>query len=149
VSLLDRLGYPTHIKDFSNSDPTGTTGAASSRTAPQAVLYGIGAPYPSAAELLQTNFACQSFVPDSTGNANLSEFCDSGLDAQIDSALAAETNNAPDTATLWAQADQTATDQAPAVPLTTQSDIHLVSPRVGNYQYSYDQGPLLDRLWVR
>jgi hypothetical protein len=29
------------------------------------------------------------------------------------------------------------------------SDIHLVSPRVGNYQYSFQQGVLLDQLWVR
>ena len=76
-------------------------------------------------------------MPDSTGNANWSEFCDPRLDAQIDSALAAESNNAPDTAALWAQADRTATDQAPAVPLTTNSDIDLVSARVGNYQYSF------------
>jgi ABC-type transport system substrate-binding protein len=88
-------------------------------------------------------------VPDSTGNANLSEFCDPALDTQIQRALAAETNNAPDTATLWARADQTATDQAPAVPLTTNNDIHLVSARVGNYQYSFATGVLLDQLWVR
>jgi hypothetical protein len=48
-----------------------------------------------------------------------------------------------------AQSDQTATDQAPAVPLTTVSDIHLVSARAGNYQYSFAAGLLLDQLWVR
>jgi peptide/nickel transport system substrate-binding protein len=151
VSLLDRLGYPTHIKDFSGSDATGPPRVADSRTAPQAALYSIpiGLLFPSAAQVLQNNFACQSFVPDSIGNSNWSEFCDSGLDAQIDRALAAESNNAPDTAALWAQADQTATDQAPAVPFTTQTDIHLVSARVGNYQYSFVQGVLLDQLWVR
>jgi YVTN family beta-propeller protein len=151
VSLLDRLGYPTRLKDFSNSDPTGPPRVADSRTAPQAFLYSIplGLLFPSAAQVLQNNFACQSFVPESIGNSNWSELCDAGLDAQIDKALAAESNNAPDTAALWAQADQTATDQAPAVPLTTVSDIHLVSARVGNYQYSFAQGVLLDQLWVR
>jgi peptide/nickel transport system substrate-binding protein len=88
-------------------------------------------------------------VPGSSGNANWSEFCDPGLDAQIQRALAAETSNAPDTAALWAQADQTATDQAPAVPLATNTDIHLVSARVGNYQYSFATGALVDQLWVR
>jgi ABC-type transport system substrate-binding protein len=57
-------------------------------------------------------------------------------------------SNAPDTASLWAQADQIATDQAPAVPLTTVTAIHLVSARVGDYQYSFAQGVLLDQLWV-
>jgi peptide/nickel transport system substrate-binding protein len=151
VSLLDQLGYPTRIKNFSNSDPTGPPRAADSRTAPQAALYSIpfGALFPSAAEVLQNDFACKSFVPDSIGNSNWSEFCDHQLDSQIDNALTAETSNAPDTAALWAQADRTATDKAPAVPLTTPSDIHLVSARVGNYQYSIAQGVLLDQLWVR
>ena len=124
---------------------------ADSHTAAQAALYWIpvGALYPSASQVLQANFACQTFLLDSTGNSNWSEFCDHRLDAQINSALAAESNNSPDTAALWAQADRTATDQAPAVPLTTTSDIHLVSQRIGNYQYSFQQGTLLDQLWVR
>jgi peptide/nickel transport system substrate-binding protein len=151
ASLLDRLGYPTHVKEFPGADATADLRAADSRTAPQAFMDVIPNTllYPSAAQVLQANFSCQSFVPDSTGNANLSEFCDPVLDAQIQRALIGETNNAPDTASLWAQADQTATDEAPAVPLTTNNDIHLVSARVGNYQYSFATGVLLDRLWVR
>ena len=82
-------------------------------------------------------------------NSNWSEFCDHRLDTQIDRALTAESANEPDTADLWAYADRTATDQAPAIPLTTTSDIHLVSTRVHNYQYSLAQGVLLDQLWVR
>jgi YVTN family beta-propeller protein len=150
VSLLDRLGYPTHVKEFPGVDATADLRAADSRTAPQAFLSGIPNTllYPSAAQVLQANFSCESFVPDSTGNANLAEFCDPALDAQIQRALAAESSNAPDTAALWAQADRTATDQAPAVPLTTSSDVHLVSARVGNYQYSFAEGVLVYQLWV-
>jgi peptide/nickel transport system substrate-binding protein len=151
VSLLDRLGYPTRVRDFLNSDPNPPVRFADSRTAAQAALYQIplGLLYPSASQVLQANFACQSFMPNSTGSSNWSEFCDHRLDAQVNSALAAEGNNSPSTATLWAQADRTATDQAPAVPLTTKPDIHLVSARVGNYQYSFQLGVLLDQLWVR
>jgi YVTN family beta-propeller protein len=151
VSLFDRLGYPTRVKDFSGTDPTGNPRFADSRTAAQAALYGIpvGSLFPSASQVLQAEFTCQAFVPDSQGNPNWSEFCDHRLDAQINSALAAETDNSPDTASLWAQADRTATDQAPAVPLTTTTDIHLVSARVGNYEYSLSLGVLLDQLWVR
>ena len=149
VSLLDTLGYPTRVKDFSGADPNAPVRFADSRTGAQAALYFIPAPYPSASQVLQASFACQSFLPNSSGNPNWSEFCDHRLDAQITSALAAESNNSPDTAALWAQADRTATDQAPAVPIATTSDIHLVSARVGNYQYSFQQGVLLDQLWVR
>ena len=124
---------------------------ADSRTKAQAAFYTIplGLPYPSASQALQADFACKAFVPHSTGNPNWSEFCDHRLDAQINSAVAAESNNSPNTAALWARADRTATDQAPAVPLTTITDIHLVSARVGNYQYSFQLGVLLDQLWVR
>jgi peptide/nickel transport system substrate-binding protein len=151
MSFLDQLGYPTHIKDFSGSDATAERRAADSRTAPQAIVLWnpVHLAFPSAAQVLQTDFSCQSFVPDSTGNPNWSEFCDPSLDAQIRRALVAESNNAPDTAALWAQADRTATDQAPEVPLVTNTDLHLVSPRVGNYQYSFATGELLDQFWVR
>jgi YVTN family beta-propeller protein len=151
ASLLDRLGYPTRVKDFSGADPTGDPQFADSRTGAQAALYAIpiGLPYPSASQVLHADFACQSFVPRSAVNSNWSEFCDHRLDAQIDGALTAEASNAPDTAALWAEADRTATNQAPAIPLTTNTDIHLVSARVGNYQYSFAQGVLLDQFWVR
>jgi YVTN family beta-propeller protein len=78
VSLFDRLGYPTRVKDFSNSDPTGPPRFADSRTRAQAALYDIplGLLYPSASQILQADYACQSFVPSSTGNPNWSEFCD-------------------------------------------------------------------------
>jgi YVTN family beta-propeller protein len=151
IALLDRLGYPTRVKNFSGADPNTPVRFADSRTSAQAALYWIpiGALYPSASQILQANFACHSFAPSSAGNSNWSEFCNHRLDTQINSALAAESNNSPATSSLWAQADRTATDQAPAVPLTTTSDIHLVSARVGNYQYNFQQGVLLDQLWVR
>ena len=151
ASLLDRLGYPTRVKDFSGADPNAPVRFADSRTAAQAAFYWIplGAAYPSASQVLQANFACQSFAPGSPGNANWSEFCDRRLDDQISSALAAESNNSPETSALWAQADRTATADAPAVPLTTTTDVRLVSARVGNYQYNFQQGVLLDQLWVK
>jgi len=152
TSLLDRLGYPTRIKYLcSNPFPNAQTQFADSRTRAQAALTTSYSPYPSAAAIIQASFACQSFLPDSPGNANTAEFCDPQLDAQINSALAAESNNSPDAAALWAQADRTATDQAPAIPLTIPSNISLVSARVGNYQDSVPSGfeVPVDQLWVR
>jgi hypothetical protein len=61
------------------------------------------------------NFACSSYIPNSSGNADLSEFCDPRLDSEIQRALAAEGNNSPDAGSLWAQADRTVTDDAPWV----------------------------------
>jgi YVTN family beta-propeller protein len=150
VSLLDQLGYPTQVKDHS-TDVTAQGRFANSRTRAQAALDEFGPQYLSASQMIQRNFACQYFLRGSTGNANVSEFCDPRLDAQINSALAAESNNSPNAAALWAQADRTVTDQAPIVPLTNPSNIDFIAARVGNYQYSFSggQGILVDQLWVR
>jgi peptide/nickel transport system substrate-binding protein len=137
-------------KDLHNDFPQAPARFADSRTRAQAALGSSYLTYPSPA-VIQANFACQSFRPDSPENANASEFCDPQLDAQINRALSAESNNSPDAAARWAQADQTATDQAPAIPLNIPSTTYLVSARVGNYQYSLTAGygVLLDQLWVR
>ena len=152
TSLLDQLGYPTTIKFVDDNEYfNATRRVADSRTRVQAALTFLGPSYPSPAAIIQTNFACQSFLPDSPGNANTAEFCDPRLDAQINSALAAQSNNSPDAAALWSQADRTATDQAPAITLNIPSNSHLVSARVGNSQFSLTApfGVLLDQLWVR
>jgi YVTN family beta-propeller protein len=148
VSLLDQLGYPTQIKELSN-DFNAPLRFADSQTSGQAALSTIYPSYLSASQMIQVPFACASFTPDSTGNANLSEFCDPRLDAQITRALAAESSNMPGAAGLWAQADGTVTNDAPVVPLATPSNIDFVSARVGDYQYSFQQTMLWDQLWVR
>jgi YVTN family beta-propeller protein len=148
VAVLDRLGYPTHVKDFSlDANANGRFG--DSRTGAQAAIDSLSPSYLSASQFIQVPFACQSFIPGSTGNANTSEFCDHHLDSQIQSALAADSANSPDAGALWARADRALTDEAPVVPLTTGSAIDFVSSRVGDYQYSFQQGILLDQLWVR
>jgi peptide/nickel transport system substrate-binding protein len=148
VSLLDRLGYLTQFKELS-SNPNALQRVADSRTRAQAVLTTSNPWWPSASQIIQTNFACQAFRPGSPGNANLSEFCDPRLDAQIAKALAAESNNSPNTTALWARADRTLTDQAPIVALALPSIIDFVSARAGNYERDFQEGWLTDQFWVR
>jgi YVTN family beta-propeller protein len=151
VSLLDQLGYPTTVKDVSN-DPNSWAQFSQSGTNAQAALteFETGGSYPSPSQILQVGFSCQYFAPRQPGNTNISEFCDHRLDAQINSALAAESNNSPNAASRWAQADRTATDAAPVVALDNPSNIDFVSSRVGNYQYSIASGGIFaDQLWVR
>jgi peptide/nickel transport system substrate-binding protein len=148
VTLLARLGYPTRFENVANA-PDGPLRFADSRTGAQAALGGFSVWWPSASQIIQRNFACQSFIPHSTGNSNLSEFCDPRLDAQIRTALAAESDNSPNAPALWTRTDRTVTDEAPVVPLTTPSVIDFVSARAGNYQYSFQQEMLWDQLWVR
>jgi YVTN family beta-propeller protein len=148
ASLFDRLGYPTRILNLGNNITAGGQ-FVNSRTRVQAAINELSPTYPSASQILESDFGCRSFIPHSPVNPNGSEFCDPKLDAQMNSALAAESNNSPDTDALWAQADRAATDDAPAAPLTTPSETDFVSARVGDYQYSFQQGVLLDQLWTR
>jgi YVTN family beta-propeller protein len=141
VSVLDRLGYPTRVKPFSVNDTTYLPRLADSRTSPQAYFFNWTPNYPAASEFLGPQFwSCKSFVPGSTSNSNLSEFCDPRFDATVRSALAAEAGKSPTAAQLWAKADRQFTDQAPTVNLATPSQTDLVSRRVGDYQYNAQLG---------
>lgn len=149
ASLLDRLGFPTRVKPFSVNDTTYLPRLANSRTSPQAYFFTWSPNYPAASEFLGPQFwSCHSFVPGSTSNHNLSEFCDPQFDATVQSALADEAAKSPTAAQLWAKADRQFTDQAPIVDLVTPSQTDLVSRRVGNYQFNPQLGVLLDQLWV-
>jgi YVTN family beta-propeller protein len=147
VSLLRQLGYPARVKDLT-TDYTAYERFGDSRNKVQAALNSYFPLYPNASQLIETYFACGSFISDSENNQNQSEFCDPRLDAQIRSALAAEATDSPQATGLWATADRTLTDQAPFVSFVTPSETDFVSKRVGNYQYNLQQGVLVDQLWV-
>jgi peptide/nickel transport system substrate-binding protein len=148
VSLLDRLGYRTQIRRLSASSKLSSL-VADSRTRAQAFL-SVNVPvYPAASQFLGPQFnSCRSFVPNSQGNPNATEFCDPRFDASVRDALAAQTAGSPTAATQWAKADRQFTDQAPDVPLATPSTTDFVSRRVGDYEYNPQLGVLIDQLWV-
>jgi len=147
-SLLDRLGYPTHIKIFSvNNLPVGER-EADSRTAPQA-FFGVGLPLlPAPSQFLATSWMCHEFIPRSPNNGNTEEFCAPRFDATVRRALAAEAAGSP-SARLWAHADHELAHQAPDVYLVNPSTTDFVSSRASNYQYNPWIGILIDQLWVR
>jgi YVTN family beta-propeller protein len=150
ASLLDQLGYPTRIRSFSVNDTTYLPSLADSRTSPQVYFFNWTPNYPAASEFLGQQFwSCASFVPSSTSNNNLSEFCDPQFDATVRTALAAEAGKSPTAAQLWTKADREFTDQAPTVNLANPSQTDLVAHRVGDYEYNPQLGVLLDQLWVR
>ena len=89
---------------------------------------------------------CAGFTRQSPLNTNWAEFCDTRIDAQIRQAMQA---TGPTADQLWARIDHELVDQAPLVPLVNRTWIDFVSKRVGNYQFSWQAGPLLDQLWIR
>jgi YVTN family beta-propeller protein len=148
VSLLDRLGYPTRIRDLT-ADPTANGRFADSRTKAQVAIIGYFPNYPAASDYIRWFLSCQNFVPASPTSANWPEFCDPRLDTQIRTALQSQSTSSPAATAQWASADRLASDQAPVVPLVIPSQIDFVSRRVGNYEYNPLYGMLPDQLWVR
>lgn len=149
VSLLDRLGYPTHIRSVSSA-PNLFSLVSDPRTRAQAYLSVLAPNYPAASEFLGPEYSsCHSSLPATGSTAPVLRFCDPRFDAIVNHALAAESTRSPTAAALWAQADRRFTDQAPVVPLVTPSITDFISHRVGDYQYNPQLGVLIDQLWVR
>jgi peptide/nickel transport system substrate-binding protein len=149
ASLLDRLGYPTRYEDLSSNFIQASGRFADSRNDIQAALTVLTPNYLSGSQMIELPYGCQTWVPGSPANGNWSEYCSPPLQRLIAGALAAEENRSPAARRLWAQADRLLTDQAVTVPLVTPTVLDFVSRRVGNYQFSFQWGVLLDQLWVR
>jgi peptide/nickel transport system substrate-binding protein len=147
VKLLRSVGYRASTKVLGD---TYFSTVADSRTRAQIGFWGWQADYPAASAFFPANFSCASFVPDSGAqNTNGPEFCNVGIDRQIERALNEQSN--PSAARgLWEHVDREIVDQAPWVPLVTPKSIDVLSKRVGNYQYSpAGFGMLIDQLWTR
>lgn len=145
VSVLRQLGYAAHLKSVATIAGY-LSMVADSRTRAQVGFAFSTADYPSASDFINPLLSCAAFTPGSPGNSNWAEFCDSRIDAQIRQAM---TVTGPAAAQLWTTIDHELADRAPLVPLVNTTWIDFVSKRVGDYQFSWQAGPLLDQFWVR
>ena len=81
--------------------------------------------------------------------SDLSFFCDERIDTRIERALEIQATDPDEAIALWTRIERDIVDLAPWVPLFTPSHAHLVSKRVGNYQFNPESRLLFDQLWVR
>jgi ABC-type transport system substrate-binding protein len=138
VSLLRQLGYRARLKELPDIDSYFGTLAKAHPQAGFAGWFGV-----QIADDIFASLSC-------TFSQNWAEFCDHGLDAQVEKLSREEAENSAAARRLAARIDRTIVDRAPWVPLFTPRLPDFVSERVGNYQYNiYDLGVLLDQLWVR
>jgi peptide/nickel transport system substrate-binding protein len=143
ATLLRNLGYRARIRRVSDDvyyNPA--KGPLNPRRRAQAGLFSWFADYPAASNYLRTFFSCRA-------PSNWSEFCDRGIEAQIQRALRLQTADPYLANRLWARIDREIVDEAPVVPLVTLKQVDIVSRRVGNYQFHPQWGVLLGQLWVR
>jgi YVTN family beta-propeller protein len=147
VSALRKLGYRTTLRRVETIDHYFPK-VLDKQTHAQAGMFGwIGAAGESPSYVLPY-LTCSAIGPASKNN-NPGFFCDQRIDALIEHALSVQATDPNAAAKLWPRVEREVLDLAPWVPLFTPQRAHLVSKRVGNYQYSPVSGVLLDQLWVR
>jgi YVTN family beta-propeller protein len=149
VALLRRLGYRSSLRVIPELAPDYVEFAGNSRNRAQIGTFGWYADFASPALFLRDLFSCDSFVPESSSNRNLSAFCDRGIDATMARAEGIQASDPVPADALWARADRALVDRAAGAPLVNRHVVGLVSERVGNYQLHPQWLTLLDQLWVR
>jgi len=105
--------------------------------------------YPAPSNFLNVLFSCDSFHPGSDASVNISGFCDKDIDAQMKAALALAVTDPEAANHEWGNIDYEVMKRAPAVPLFTPKEVHFLSERVGNYQYSSEFSWLIGLAWVQ
>jgi YVTN family beta-propeller protein len=143
AALLRSVGYRARIKRVrGDAYYNSVTGPLNPRLRAQSGLFSWFADYPAASNYFGTFFSCRS-------PSNWSEFCDRGIEAEIQRALRLQSSDPYLANRLWARIDREIVDEAPVVPLFTLKRIDIVSRRVGNYQFHPQWGVLVGQLWVR
>ncbi|HET7857198.1 MAG TPA: BTAD domain-containing putative transcriptional regulator [Gaiellaceae bacterium] len=140
VRALEQLGYRASIRRAADLDAYIAKVTDEKTRGVQAGVTGwYGVPR-TAASLLEL---LRCVPPDN------SFFCDERIDARIERALEIQASDPDAAIALWARIERDIVDLAPWVPLFTPSHAHLVSKRVGNYQFNPESRLLFDQLWVR
>ena len=150
VSVLKSLGYRARFKLV----PKGKVNAyffnlGDSRRKIQATVNGWFSDYLSASNFFPVLFTCASFHPRSADNANVAEFCNPRIDAEIARARSLQTSDPEAASRLWSKIDRDVVDQAPVVAAMNVRSVDFVSARVRNYQYNPQWHALLDQIWVK
>jgi YVTN family beta-propeller protein len=147
TQVLKKLGYQARLEVLpANGVNFGIPNDP--RSGVQVSPTGWGADYPRPATFYFGLLDCASFK-HSSDNGNIPEFCDPSLDQAVASATALESTDPGAAVRAFAEFDRRVTDEAPIVPYGSSVEPFLVSPRLGNFQFSPYTGPLLSQAWVK
>ena len=147
AELLKQLGYRVTVRKHDpNKDKIGYK---DSRIKLQIAWNGWVADYPAPYNFYDPMFSCHSFVPNSSTNNNISEFCDRSID---DIAAVAHKLDATEPAKAnakWREVDKMVTDASPAIFMVSRKLNTLTSRRVSNYTRTLMGNLVFDQMWVQ
>jgi YVTN family beta-propeller protein len=136
-SVLTDIGYHADIKPA-------RFGAHTDKA--QVTFGGWLADVPLASNFYHGAHDCAAAVSGDWGSATA---CDPALDAAAKKAAALETRNPSEAVRLWTAIDHRLADLSYVVPLSNDVTPTFVSERVGNYQSSQFNGPVLSQMWIK
>jgi peptide/nickel transport system substrate-binding protein len=134
VGLLNQLGYKASLQAL--SPDIQYPYCQNSKNKIQFCWSSWYQDYPAASDFLNILLGCASFIPNSNASPNIAEFCDKGIQAQMDAALQQGITDPSGANTKWQAIDKAVTDQAPWVALFNPKYIDFLSKRVKGYQFS-------------
>ena len=145
ASVLRELGYHPVVHLIRADQGFETLGNPANK-----VQVGIGeswtADFPDASTYFDYLFSCAS-VPDYTQNE--SHYCSPATDRLIAQAKATELIDPAEARILWSDIDRQIVQDSPVIPGIDHVVSTFVSNRIGNYQSSPLDIPLLDQTWVK
>jgi peptide/nickel transport system substrate-binding protein len=146
-SVLSSIGYKASVKAISGNIQF--TYIQNTKNKVQISVSQWYQDYPAASDFLNVLLGCASFTPGSDSSINISGFCDKGIQAQMDAALALGVTDQNAANAAWAKIDAAVTDLAPQVTLFNPKHVDFVSKNVGNFTFSVQFYWLADQSWVQ
>ena len=137
TSVLTDIGYHADVKFADFGAPIHNA---------QVTFGGWLADYPLASNFYYGVHDCAAAATD---QGALATACDPTLDATAKKATALETSDPSEAVRLWTAIDHKLVDLSYVVPLSNDATPTFVSKRVGNYQSSQFNGPVLSQIWIK
>jgi len=144
VSLLNQLGYKATLQALS-PDLQYPYSQNSKNKVPFAFSSWYQ-DYPAASDFLNILLGCGSFHPNSNASPNIAEFCNAGIQAQMNRALKIGITDPEAANTIWAKVDHAMVDQAVWVPMFNPKLLDFISAKVTNHVFSPQWYFLLDEV---
>jgi peptide/nickel transport system substrate-binding protein len=147
VGLLNKLGFKATLQAM--SPDIQYPYVQNSKNKPQFGLSQWYQDYPAASDFLNILLGCPSFHPNSNSSPNIAEFCNKGIQTEMNRALKLGITNPEAANTLWAKVDRQVADQAPWVAMFNPKLIDFVSPRITNHLFNPQWYFLLDQARIK
>ena len=147
IGLLNKLGYKASPQFLSNDIQYPFI--QNSKNKVQFAFSDWFADYPAASDFLNILLGCGSYHPNSNSSPNIAEFCNKGIQNQMDNAATVGTKNVSQSNDIWTKVDKAVTDQAPWVAMFNPNLIDFVSGRVKGFTWSPQWYFLLDQASVK